>query len=53
MLNLSDLHLMKTILAGIGVASILTFGGLLIGVVDPGHLSVKMAYGGVLSEDSC
>ena len=47
MLNLSDLHLMKTILAGIGVASILMFAGLLIGVVDPGHLSVKTAYGGV------
>jgi len=47
MLNLSKLHLMKTMLAGIGVASILTFGGLLVGVVDPGHLSVKTAYVGV------
>lgn len=47
MLNLSKLHLMKTILAGIGVASILTFGGLLTGLVDPGHLSVKTAYAGV------
>lgn len=47
MLNLSKLHLMKTILAGIGVASVLTFGGLLLGIVDPGHLSVKTAYIGV------
>jgi uncharacterized protein len=47
MLNLSNLNLMKTILTGIGIASILTFGGLMLGVLDPGHLSVKTAYVGV------
>lgn len=47
MLNLSDLHLMRTILMGIGVASVLTFASLLAGIIDPGHLSVKTAYVGV------
>lgn len=47
MLNLTDLHLMKTILAGIGVASVLLFGGLVVGFVDVGHMSVKTAYLGV------
>lgn len=47
MLNLSDLHLMRTILLAIGVAAILMFGGLLIGLVNPDHLSVKTAYFGV------
>jgi hypothetical protein len=47
MLNLSNLHLMRTILLGIGVGSVMLFGGLLAGVVDVGHMSVKTAYAGV------
>ncbi|MBK1636553.1 YeeE/YedE thiosulfate transporter family protein [Rhodovulum adriaticum] len=47
MLNLTNLHLMKTILLAIGVASVLTFGGQMLGLVDVGHMSVKTAYVGV------
>lgn len=47
MLNFSNLHLMKTIFIGIGVGAVLLFAGLLTGIVDPGHLSVKEAYSGV------
>jgi len=48
MLRLKDFHLMKTILAGIGVSSILLFGGMATGLVDGGHLSVKSMYWGVV-----
>ncbi len=47
MFNFSDLHLMKTILLAIGVAATLMFGGILSGVVDVGHMSVKGMYTGV------
>tara|TARA_R110002012_G_scaffold215749_2_gene386807 strand:- start:477 stop:1067 length:591 start_codon:yes stop_codon:yes gene_type:complete len=47
MLNLTNLHLMRAILLAIGVAAILTFGGLMTGVVSPEHLDVKDAYLGV------
>ncbi len=47
MLRLGNLHLMKTILLAIGVSSLVMFAGLLVGVIDPGHLSVKTAYLGV------
>lgn len=47
MLNLTNLHLMKTILLAIGVGSVLMFGGQMLGLVDVGHMSVKAAYLGV------
>lgn len=47
MLNLSDLHLMKTILLAIGVASVLLSVGLMLGWINVSHLSVKTAYLGV------
>ncbi len=48
MLRLGRLHLMKTILGAIGIASIGLFGGLMAGLIEPSHLSVKAAYVGVV-----
>lgn len=47
MLNLTNLHLMKTILLAIGTASVLMFAGQMLGLVAVGHMSVKTAYVGV------
>lgn len=47
MLNLTHLHLMKTILLAIGTGSILMFAGQMLGWVSVGHMSVKAAYAGV------
>ncbi|MGH1578369.1 YeeE/YedE thiosulfate transporter family protein [Planktotalea sp.] len=47
MLNLTNLHLMKTILLAIGTGSVLMFAGQMAGLVDVGHMSVKTAYVGV------
>ncbi|MDV7142384.1 YeeE/YedE thiosulfate transporter family protein [Tropicimonas sp. TH_r6] len=47
MLNLTNLHLMKTILLAIGSGSVLMFAGQMAGLVDVGHMSVKSAYLGV------
>ena len=47
MLNLTNLHLMKTILLAIGTGSVLMFAGQMAGLVDVGHMSVKSAYIGV------
>lgn len=48
MLRLSELRLMKTILFAIGLGAVLTFTGLLAGLVDPAHLSIKTAHVGVI-----
>ncbi|MBD3273982.1 MAG: YeeE/YedE family protein [Candidatus Marinimicrobia bacterium] len=48
MLRLTDLHLMKVIFLAIGFSSGLLFLGMGIGAIDPGHLSVKTSYWGVL-----
>ena len=48
MLRLSDLHLMKAIFFAIGLSSTLLFVLMSIGVIDPGHLSVKSSYTGVI-----
>ena len=49
MLRLTDTHLMKTILAGIGISSSILFLGISTGLVDQGHLSVKTMNTGVLA----
>jgi len=48
MLRLKDFHLMKAILFGIGISSLVLFFLLKAGIVDSGNLSVKASYTGVI-----
>lgn len=48
MLLLKDLHLAKTILGGIGVATIIIFSGVLLNIIPMEHFSIKSMYWGVI-----
>ena len=48
MLKLEDMHLAKTILGGIAIATITLFVGVLLGLIPMEHFSIKEIYWGVI-----
>ena len=48
MLTLRDLRLAKTILAAIGLSSVVFFVGVMLKLFDPSHMSIKTMYMGVI-----
>ena len=48
MLRLKDLHLAKTILGGIGIATIILYSGVLLDIIPMEHFSIKAMYWGVI-----
>ena len=48
MLKLHDLHLAKTILSAIGIATIILYSGVLLDLIPMAHFSIKGMYWGII-----